>query len=249
MAEPSFWQMRHHPLSLALTPLAWLYGGLETARRRLTHAQHPGKPVICVGNLTAGGAGKTPTVRWLAEKIAAQGHQPAILSRGYGGSEKGPLKVDRQTHHATHVGDEPLMLAADWPVYIGADRMQSLRRAVQDGADMLIKDDGFQNPSLAHHFNLIVVDGASGLGNQRLLPSGPMRQPLSVALERLDALLVIGEARHHSLAFLMDAVEAFGKPIFHGRVQATGHGKRQSTRLLRHCATTEIPSQPCRARL
>lgn len=224
MAEPSFWQMRHHPLSLALTPLAWLYGGLEAARRRLTHAQHPGKPVICVGNLTAGGAGKTPTVRWLAEKIAAQGHQPAILSRGYGGSEKGPLKVDRQTHHATHVGDEPLMLAADWPVYIGADRMQSLRLAVQDGADVLIKDDGFQNPSLAHHFNLIVVDGASGLGNQRLLPSGPMRQPLSVALERLDALLVIGEARHHSLAFLMDAVDAFGKPIFHGRVQATGHG-------------------------
>ena len=224
MAEPSFWQMRHHPLSLALTPLAWLYGGLEAARRRLTHAQHPGKPVICVGNLTAGGAGKTPTVRWLAEKIAAQGHQPAILSRGYGGSEKGPLKVDRQTHHATHVGDEPLMLAADWPVYIGADRMQSLRLAVQDGADVLIKDDGFQNPSLAHHFNLIVVDGPSGLGNQRLLPSGPMRQPLSVALERLDALLVIGEARHHSLAFLMDAVEAFGKPIFHGRVQATGHG-------------------------
>ena len=224
MAEPSFWQMHHNPLSLALTPLAWLYGGLEAARRRLTHAQHPGKPVICVGNLTAGGAGKTPTVRWLAEKIAAQGHQPAILSRGYGGSEKGPLKVDRQTHHATHVGDEPLMLAADWPVYIGADRMQSLRLAVQDGADVLIKDDGFQNPSLAHHFNLIVVDGASGLGNQRLLPSGPMRQPLSVALERLDALLVIGEARHHSLAFLMDAVEAFGKPIFHGRVQATGHG-------------------------
>ena len=224
MAEPSFWQMRHNPFSLALTPLAWLYGGLEAARRRLTHAQHPGKPVICVGNLTAGGAGKTPTVRWLAEKIATQGHQPAILSRGYGGSEKGPLKVDRQIHHATHVGDEPLMLAADWPVYIGADRMQSLRLAVQDGADVLIKDDGFQNPSLAHHFNLIVVDGASGLGNQRLLPSGPMRQPLSVALERLDALLVIGEARHHSLAFLMDAVEAFGKPIFHGRVQATGHG-------------------------
>lgn len=224
MAEPSFWQMRRHPLSLALTPLAWLYGGLEAARRRLTHAQHPGKPVICVGNLTAGGAGKTPTVRWLAEKIAAQGHQPAILSRGYGGSEKGPLKVDRQTHHAAHVGDEPLMLAADWPVYIGADRMQSLRLAVQDGAGVLIKDDGFQNPSLAHHFNLIVVDGASGLGNQRLLPAGPMRQPLSVALEKLDALLVIGEARHHSLAFLMDAVEAFGKPVFHGRVQATGHG-------------------------
>lgn len=224
MAEPSFWQTRHHPLSLALTPLTWLYGGMEAARRRLTHSQHPGKPVICVGNLTAGGAGKTPTVRWLAEKMAAQGHQPAILSRGYGGSEKGPLKVAPAQHRAAQVGDEPLMLAADWPVYIGADRLQSLRRAVQDGADVLIKDDGFQNPSLAHHFNLIVVDGASGLGNQRLLPSGPMRQPLAVALQKLDALLVLGEAVHPSLALLMDAVEAFDRPVFHGRVAAIGGG-------------------------
>ena len=224
MAEPRFWQSRAHPLSLALSPLSLLYGGLEATRRRLTHAQHPGKPVICVGNLTAGGGGKTPTVRWLAEHMAAQGHQPAILSRGYGGSEKGPLKVDAAHHIAAQVGDEPLMLAADWPVYIGADRAQSLRLAVQDGADLLIKDDGFQNPSLAHHFDLIVVDGASGLGNQRLLPAGPMRQPLSVALQKLDALLVIGEARHHSLAFLMDAVEAFGKPVFHGHMHATGQG-------------------------
>ena len=224
MAEPHFWQSRTHPLALALSPLSWLYGGLEATRRRLTHSQHPGKPVICVGNLTAGGGGKTPTVRWLAENIAAQGHKPAILSRGYGGSEKGPLKVDPNHDNAIAVGDEPLMLAADWPVYVCADRMQSLRLAVHDGADVLIKDDGFQNPSMAHHFNLIVIDGASGLGNQRLLPSGPMRQPLSVALEKLDALLVLGEARHNSLAFLMDAVEAFGKPIFHGAAQATRQG-------------------------
>ena len=224
MAEPRFWQTRHHLLSLALAPLSLLYGGLEAARRKLTHAQHPGKPVICVGNLTAGGGGKTPTVRWLAEHMAAQGHQPAILSRGYGGTEKGPLKVNPTRHIAGQVGDEPLMLAADWPVYIGVDRMQSLRRAVQDGADVLIKDDGFQNPSLAHHFNLIVVDGASGLGNERLLPAGPMRQPLAVALQKLDALLVIGEARHDSLAFLMDAVEAFGKSVFHGHMQATAPG-------------------------
>jgi len=224
MAEPRFWQTRHHLLSLALAPLSLLYGGLEAARRKLTHAQHPGKPVICVGNLTAGGGGKTPTVRWLAEHMAAQGHQPAILSRGYGGTEKGPLKVNPTRHIAGQVGDEPLMLAADWPVYIGADRMQSLRRALQDGADVLIKDDGFQNPSLAHHFNLIVIDGASGLGNQRLLPAGPMRQPLSVALQKLDALLVIGEAHHPSLAFLMDAVEAFGKPVFHAHVHATAPG-------------------------
>lgn len=220
MAEPQFWQARNHPLSLALTPLSLIYRGLEAANRKFTHPQHPGKPIICVGNLTAGGGGKTPTVRWLAEKLSGQDLQPAILSRGYGGQEKGPLKVDTAQHIAAQVGDEPLMLAADYPVYIGADRMQSLRLAVRDGADVLIKDDGFQNPSLAHHFNLIVVDGKTGLGNQRLLPAGPLRQSLDVALAKLDALLVLGEPTHGSLNFLMDAVEAFGKPIFYGHVAA-----------------------------
>lgn len=221
MAEPRFWQSRRHPVSLALTPLSLLYRGLEAANRKLAHTQHPGKPVICVGNLTAGGAGKTPTVQWLAEQLAARNMSPAILSRGYGGNAKGPLKVDRAQHTAAHVGDEPLMLAADWPVYIDADRMQSLRLAVQDGADVMIKDDGFQNPSLAHHFNLIIVDGKTGLGNQRLLPGGPLRQPLDAALQKLDALLVLGAATHDSLGFLMDAVEAFGKPVFHGEITPT----------------------------
>lgn len=220
MSEPRFWQSKTHPTGLLLTPLAWVYRGLEAVNRKLTQPQHPGKAVICVGNLTAGGAGKTPTVRWLAAQLAARNMRPAVLSRGYGGSEKGPLKVDTAAHNARQVGDEPLMLAKDLPVYIGADRMAGLRRAVQDGADVLIKDDGFQNPSLAHHFNLIVVDGATGLGNQRLLPAGPLRQPLDVALARLDALLVLGEATHDSVDFLMDAVEAFGKPVFHGVVGA-----------------------------
>ena len=228
MAEPRFWQSRLHPISLALTPLSLIYRGLEAANRKLAHTQHPGKPVICIGNLTAGGAGKTPTVQWLADQLAARHMHPAILSRGYGGNEKGPLKVDAALHTAAQVGDEPLMLAADWPVYIGASRMHSLRLAVQDGADVLIKDDGFQNPSLAHHFNLIVVDGKTGLGNQRLLPSGPMRQPLDAALQKLDALLILGEPTHDSLGFLMDAVEAFGKPVFHGEITASQKKKSKA---------------------
>ena len=229
MAEPRFWQSAAHPLSLALMPVSLVYRGLEAANRKVTQTQHPGKPVICGGNLTAGGAGKTPTVRWLAEQLAAQGRRPAILSRGYGGEEQGPLKVLANAHNAAQVGDEPLMLAADWPVYVGADRMQSLRLAVQDGADLMIKDDGFQNPSMAHHFNLIVVDGATGIGNGRLLPSGPMRQPLAVALDRLDALLVLGAPKHASLALLMDAVEAFGKPVFSGRIDAKKTATKTTT--------------------
>ncbi len=228
MAEPRFWQSASHPASLALTPLALIYRAMEALNRKLTHAQHPGKPVICVGNLTAGGGGKTPTVRWLSDRLKAKGLSPAVLSRGYGGSEKGPLKVNASLHNAQAVGDEPLMLAADWPVYIGAERMQSLRLAVQDGANVLVKDDGFQNPAMAHHFNLIVVDGQSGLGNQRLLPAGPMRQPLHIGLAKLDALLVLGEMTHPSLALLMDAVEAFGKPVFHGQYISATEAKPKS---------------------
>ena len=221
MAEPRFWQSAAHPLSIALRPLAAVYGLLEAANRKLTQAQHPGKPVICVGNLTAGGGGKTPTVRLLAQWLADDGLHPAILSRGYGGQEKGPLKVDGAHHTAAQIGDEPLMLAGDWPVYIGADRMASLRLAVRDGHDVLIKDDGFQNPAMAHHFNLVVVDGTSGLGNQCLLPAGPLRQKLDVALAKLDALLIIGAPTHASLPVLVDKVKAKGKPVFHGAVTAS----------------------------
>ena len=111
MAEPRFWQNKSHPTSLLFCRRVGSMAVVETLRRRLTHAQHPGKPVICVGNLTAGGAGKTPTVEWLVNALRADGANPAVLSRGYGGSEKGPLAVNGADHSAEQVGDEPLMLA------------------------------------------------------------------------------------------------------------------------------------------
>lgn len=224
MGEPRFWQTKSHPTSLLLSPVSWLYGGLESLRRKFTHTQHPGKPVICIGNLTAGGAGKTPTVQWLVGALRQEGLSPAVLSRGYGGSEKGPLKVDAAKHCAAQVGDEPLMLAQDAHVYIGADRMASLRLAISDGHDVFVKDDGFQNPHMAHHFNLIVMDGASGIGNARLLPAGPLRQNLSVGLEKLDALLLIGAPRHASLAPLLERLKAMGKPVFTAHIETTKTG-------------------------
>ena len=219
MVEPRFWQSKTHPVSLAFLPVSYLYAGLEALNRKLTHAQHPGKPVICVGNLTAGGAGKTPTVQWVTHWLTQENRRPAVLSRGFGGSLKGPLHVDPTQHSAAQVGDEPLMLADTCAVYICADRHQSLRLAAQDGHAVMVKDDGFQNPSMTHHFNLIVIDGATGIGNGRLLPAGPLRQPLSIALKRLDALLVIGAASHSSLEPLMKSVEAMGKPIFTGEIK------------------------------
>ena len=225
MAEPRFWQSKTHPLSLSLLPMSWLYGGLESLRRKLAQPQHPGKPVICVGNLTAGGAGKTPTVQWLVEQWQQAGHNPAILSRGYGGSEAGPLKVDPSHHAAAQVGDEPLMLADKAAVYICADRMASLRLGVKNGHDIFIKDDGFQNPLMAHHFNLIVLDGASGIGNGRVLPAGPLRQNLATGLERLDALLLIGAPHHPSVPSLLDELARLNKPVFTAEIEAQKFGK------------------------
>lgn len=224
MAEPLFWKSKTHPASLLLLPFSWLYRSLEALRRKFVHAQHPGKPVVCVGNLTAGGAGKTPTVQWLLAQLSADNMKPAVLSRGYGGSEKGPIKVDKIRHQASQIGDEPLMLAQKYEVYICADRMAALRLAVADGHDVMVKDDGFQNPGMAHHFNLIVIDGETGIGNQRILPAGPLRQPLKVGLARLDAALIIGPPNHPSVKQISAQLKAMKKPIFTGQIHATQTG-------------------------
>lgn len=224
MREPTFWGSKTHPLALMLLPVSGLYRLLERAHRFFVKPQHPGKPVICIGNLTAGGAGKTPTVQYLATYFAAQNKQVAILSRGYGGSlshKGGPAtRVDPAIHTAADVGDEPLMLAAAFPVFIHPDRFASLRAASAQGADIAIKDDGFQNPAMANHVNLIVIDGAAGLGNGYLLPAGPLRQSVSVSLARTDSVLILGPATHASLPPLRAACAARDIPVFHGAVAA-----------------------------
>jgi tetraacyldisaccharide 4'-kinase len=175
-------------------PLALVYGAVEALRRRLTKPEKPEIPVICVGNLTVGGAGKTPTVRALADLLRGASHQPVVLSRGFGGQNAGPIRVDPTRHSALETGDEPLMLADNLTVYIARDRRAALHAAISDGARIAIKDDGFQNPTLAHNYNLIVVDAATGLGNALLLPAGPLRQPLSASVPRIDAVLMVGAA-------------------------------------------------------
>jgi tetraacyldisaccharide 4'-kinase len=145
-----------------------------------------------VGNLTAGGAGKTPVVLSLAELLRARGRQPHILCRGYGGALKGPLQVDRSRHGATEVGDEPLLLAAAAPCWIGADRTASASAAIDAGADLLLLDDGFQNPALHYDVALIVVDGGYGIGNGRVMPAGPLREPIAAALQRASAVVMLG---------------------------------------------------------
>ncbi len=192
MREPSFWWRPHSWPSLVLAPFAWAYGAIAAIRLRQQGAQI-GIPVICVGNYTLGGAGKTPTVIALIELLRAEGQHPFVLSRGYRGTLKGPVLVDAAKHTAAEVGDEPLLLAASAPVVVSTDRVAGARLAAERGASVVVMDDGFQNPSLAKQLSLVVIDGKRGLGNGAVFPAGPLRAPLADQLERTDALVVVGD--------------------------------------------------------
>ncbi len=153
----------------------------------------PGLPVLCVGNFTLGGAGKTPAVIMLAKMLADGGGRPFCLSRGYGGSEAGPKLVDGRSDSAAQVGDEALLLARAAPTVVARDRVGGAELARAQGASVIILDDGLQNPSLAKDFTLAVIDARRGIGNACVFPAGPLRAPLDAQLARTDALLVVGE--------------------------------------------------------
>jgi tetraacyldisaccharide 4'-kinase len=195
MKSPAFWQQPNAPLSRLLAPLGWAYA--EITAWRLAHGS-PWKapvPVICVGNLTAGGAGKTPIVRDLARRLKIRGYRPGILSRGYGGTAPGPLKVDPERQDATLVGDEPLLLARDAPCWVARDRAEGAKAMVADGIDIILMDDGLQNASLHQDLRIIVADGTTGFGNRRPIPAGPLREQIAAGIARADALIVTGEDR------------------------------------------------------
>ena len=191
MRAPEFWRRDALP-ARALAPAALVYGAAGALRRRRARPVIPPVPVVCVGNLVAGGAGKTPVALALGAALAARGHAVHFLARGYGGREKGPLRVEPARHGAGAVGDEPLLLARVAPSWVSADRPAGVAAAADAGAELVVMDDGHQNPSLAKTFAIVVADGAYGFGNGRLLPAGPLREPVAAGLARADAAVVVG---------------------------------------------------------
>ncbi|BBK45119.1 tetraacyldisaccharide 4'-kinase [Allostella vacuolata] len=193
MREPDFWR-RSGPLATLLGPLGVLYALAGLVRQRTAHPWRAPVPVVCIGNLTLGGTGKTPVVLDLARRLAAR--RPHVVTRGYGGRLAGPERVDPARHSAEDVGDEPLLLARRTPTWVARDRAAGARAAVRAGAGLLLLDDGFQNPGLAKDLSLVVVDGEAGFGNGRVFPAGPLREPVARGLARADALVLMGEDRH-----------------------------------------------------
>jgi len=222
MRPPKFWEAEVSGrdavpvLRMLLAPVSWGYAWTAAHRQRTTITRHAPIPVVCIGNFTVGGAGKTPISRAIRAKLGEHVH---TLSRGYGGRVAGPLRVTPDMD-AREVGDEPLLHARDGAAWIARDRLAGALAAAQAGARAIIMDDGFQNPTLGKDLSIVVVDAAFGVGNGKVFPAGPLRERLSDGLARADAIVFL-DSPHDGETPARDWLGAFKKPILRARLGPT----------------------------
>jgi tetraacyldisaccharide 4'-kinase len=214
MREPAFWWQPG--TGLVLSPLGGLYG-LVAALRMRRRGRRASVPVICLGNLTVGGAGKTPAALAVGHLLLAAHERVFFLTRGYGGRLSGPVRVDPAKHTAKAVGDEPLLLARLAPTIVARDRVAGAWAAQRDGATVIVMDDGFQNPALEKDLSVLLVDARRGIGNGRVFPAGPLRAPLRTQIGNAQALVIVGAA--DDVGAVSDHARRRGVVIFHGRLE------------------------------
>jgi tetraacyldisaccharide 4'-kinase len=215
MRQPEFWNGRDRGARLALAalaPLGWAYGATVAWKRDHAKPHRPRSKVICIGNLTAGGTGKTPIAIAVTRALAERGERPFILSRGYGGRLRGPALVDPAHDTAQEVGDEPLLLARAAPVVVARDRALGAELADDQGATVIVMDDGHQNFALAKDISIVVVDAETGFGNGMVLPAGPLREPVAQGLARADAVVLVGNGAPD--------LKGFAGPVLRARLAA-----------------------------
>jgi len=211
MRAPEFWTGGGGLVPILLSPVSAIYAA-ATARRMSRPGWHAPVPVICCGNATAGGAGKTTAALDIGRRLGNRGIAAHFLLRGYGGRLKGPVRVDPAQHDSTAVGDEALLLAAERPTWVAADRAAGARAAIAAGAQAIVMDDGLQNPTLEKDLSLLVIDGTYGFGNGRIIPSGPLREPVAAAAARCRAAVLVGPDETGALAALPP-----GMPVLRAR--------------------------------
>lgn len=195
MKTPEYWQT-DSLVSKILTPISAIYGFLTQLRLKLHKSPKVEVPVICVGNITAGGTGKTPVSLSIAKMLINDVYHPFFVTRGYGGKAKNVM-VNNKKHTAHDVGDEPLFLSEVAPVAVNSNRYKGAKLAIKEGADIIIMDDGFQNPSLHKDLSFLVFDGNYGIGNGKIIPSGPLRETFANGTKRADALIIIGDDKYN----------------------------------------------------
>lgn len=214
MRAPEFWNRRSVGImALLLSPMALLYRLGFLLRAAMARPRRASVPVLCIGAASVGGAGKTPLAFAIARQLRQQGRKLHIVSRGYGGNERGPLRVDPARHLASEVGDEALLLTQAAPVWVARDRLAGIEAAAQEGADLVLLDDGLQNPTLAKTASILTVDGITGFGNGWLLPAGPLREPVGRAAQRCQAVVIVGADEAEAARRLPAALPRFAATL------------------------------------
>ncbi len=234
---PPFWFDHPGILAWALAPFGAVYGRITARRMKAESKFVPDLPVFCIGNLIVGGAGKTPTAIAVSQIARSAGLNPGFLSRGYGGSIHGAARVDPEKHNARDVGDEALLLCRHAPVVVSADRVVGAKLLQEADIDLIIMDDGFQNPSLRKEYALVVIDTRRGVGNGFCMPAGPVRADLRTQMSAASAILLIGQEQGSARIVRMAAKMA--KPILTARTAVSNPKRWQDIKVLAYAGIAD----------